>query len=331
MTCCKDDNALSGITEVLFTDGLGGLEKAVAMLVNEAMRIERSKHLNVEAYERSEDRRGYANGFKDKVLKTRIGALDLKIPQTRDCDFYPSFLQKGIRSERALICTLAEMYIEGVSTRKVQKILDAMCGFNVSSSDVSRATKSLDDELNKWRNRSLGRYIYLLLDARYEKIRYGGAVVDCAILTAIGIDESGRRSIIGISVKISEQEIHWREFLQSLQERGLHGVKLIISDAHAGLKAAKQAVFPSIPWQRCQFHLQQNAQSYVPKISMKEDVAFDIRSIFNAPNLDEAKRLLNINVKKYEQTAPKLSEWMAGNIPEGLTFSTRTLDKNKNQ
>jgi len=211
------------------------------------------------------------------------------------------------------------MYIEGVSTRKVQKILDEMCGFNVSSSDVSRATKSLDDELNKWRNRPLGRYIYLLLDARYEKIRYGGAVVDCAVLTAIGIDESGRRSIIGISVKISEQEIHWREFLQSLQERGLHGVELITSDAHAGLKAAKQAVFPSIPWQRCQFHLQQNAQSYVPKISMKEDVAFDIRSIFNAPNLDEAKRLLNINAKKYEQTAPKLSAWMAGNIPEGLT------------
>jgi putative transposase len=319
MTCCKDDNALSKIIEVLFTDGLGGLEKAVAMLVNEAMRIERSKHLNAESYERSKDRLGYANGFKDKVLKTRIGALDLKIPQTRDCDFYPSFLQKGIRSERALICTLAEMYIEGVSTRKVQKILDEMCGFNVSSSDVSRATKSLDDELNKWRNRPLGRYIYLLLDARYEKIRYGGAVVDCAVLTAIGIDESGRRSIIGISVKISEQEIHWREFLQSLQERGLHGVELITSDAHPGLKAAKQAVFPSIPWQRCQFHLQQNAQSYVPKISMKEDVAFDIRSIFNAPNLDEAKRLLNINVKKYEQTAPKLSAWMSGNIPEGLT------------
>jgi transposase-like protein len=199
MTCCKDDNILSKITEVLFADGLDGLEQVVAMLVNEAMRIERNKHLNVEAYERSEDRRGYANGFKDKTLKTRIGALDLKIPQTRDCDFYPSFLQKGIRSERALICTIAKMYIEGVSTRKVKKILDEMCGFNVSSSDVSRATKSLDGELNKWRNRPLGRYIYLSLDARYEKIRYDESVIDCAILTAIGIDESGRRSIIGVS------------------------------------------------------------------------------------------------------------------------------------
>ena len=318
MTHQNNNIVLSEITEILFNDGLGGLDKAVTKLINEAMRIERNKHLNAEEYERSEDRRGYANGFKDKTLKTRIGALDLKIPQTRSCDFYPAFLQKGLRSERAFICTIAEMYIEGVSTRKVQKILDEMCGFNVSSSDVSRATKHLDEELNQWRNRPLGKYVYLFLDARYEKVRHGGAVVDCAVLVAIGVNELGKRSILGVSVKLSEQEVHWREFLQNLQERGLHGVELMISDAHAGLKAAKQAIFPSIPWQRCQFHLQQIAQSYVPKKSMKEDVAFDIRSIFNAPNIDEAKRLLAINVKKYEPVASELAKWMANNIPEGL-------------
>ncbi len=322
MTCRENNNTLSEITEILSNEGMDGLNTAISILVNEAMQIERSRHLKAEPYERSNDRQDYANGFKDKKLKTRVGALDLKIPQVRSSNFYPSFLEKGLRSERALTLSMAEMYVNGVSTRKVQNIMEQLCGFNVSSSDVSRAAKLLDDELGNWRKRPLGVYKYLFLDARYEKIRYEGRVIDCAILIAIGIGEDGKRDILGVSAKLSEQEVHWRDFLQDLQSRGLHGIELIISDAHSGLKAAKKAIFPSVSWQRCQFHLQQNAQSYVPKKSLKKQVAFDIRSIFNAPNIDEAERLLKLMSQKYEKDAPKLSEWMVDNLPEGFTVFT---------
>ena len=320
MTCHENNSVLSEITEIIFKDGMNGVDKAVSIIINEAMRVDRNRHLNVEPYERSEKRQDYANGFKDKTLKTRIGEIDLKIPQVRNCDFYPSFLEKGLRSERALTTAIAEMYVNGVSTRKVQNIIEQMCGFDVTSSDVSRASKSLDEELEKWRNRPLGLYKYLFLDARYEKIRYESSVIDCAVLVALGVDENGKRDVLGVSIKLSEQEAHWRDFLQSLQARGLHGIELIISDAHAGLKAAKKAVFPSVKWQRCHFHLQQNAQSYVPKKALKEQVAFDIRSIFNAPSQPEAERLLKLTSQKYEKDAPALSKWMLDNLPEGFTF-----------
>ena len=160
--------------------------------------------------------------------------------------------------------------------------------------------------------------VYLIFDARYEKVRHGGHVIDNAVLIGYGIDESGKKHVLGVSVSLSEAEVHWRNFFESLVKRGLHGTELIVSDAHSGLKAARRAVFPSIPWQRCQFHLQQNAQSYVPKLSMKKSVAKDIKDIFNAPNLNEAKRLLQLTVDKYRAKAPKLSDWMENNLIEGF-------------
>ena len=205
------------------------------------------------------------------------------------------------------------------STRKVNAILEGMCGFEVTSMDVSRSAKLLDEEFSKWRSRALGQYSYLVLDARYEKVRQGGSVVDSAVLVAYGIDIKGMRHVLGVSVSLSEAEVHWRAFLESLVSRGLHGLTLITSDAHSGLKAALRAVFPSVPWQRCQFHLQQNAQAYVPKQSMKKEVAEDIRIIFNTPNREEADRQLKMAITKYEKTAPQLSQWMENAIPEGLT------------
>ena len=326
MTCRENNSALSEITEIIFNEGMSGLDTAISILINEAMQIDRSKHLKAGPYERSAERQGYANGFKNKKFKTRVGALDLKIPQVRNCDFYPSFLEKGLRSERSLNLSIAEMYVNGVSTRKVQNIIEQLCGFDISSSEVSRAAKLLDEELEKWRIRPLGFYKYLFLDARYEKIRYEGRVIDCAILVAIGVGEDGKRDILGMSAKLSEQEVHWRSFLQDLQTRGLHGLELITSDAHSGLKAAKRAIFPSVPWQRCQFHLQQNAQSYVPKKSLKGEVAFDIRSIFNAPSQVEAERFLKLTATKYEKEAPGLAKWMLDNLPEGFTVFTFPAD-----
>jgi transposase-like protein len=319
MTIEINDTGFSSLAKVLSEQGLEGLGSAVEILINEAMKIERTKHINAQLYERSEMRSGYANGFKPKQLNTRIGALNLQVPQVRNGDFYPSFLERGLRSERALSLSLAEMYIQGVSTRKVGAILEEMCGFEVSSQDVSRASKLLDEEFIKWRERPLGQYVYLILDARYEKVRQGGQVIDSAVLIAYGVDCLGARHVLGLSILLSEAEVHWRKFLESLVTRGLHGVQLITSDAHSGLKSALKAVFPSVPWQRCQFHLQQNAQSYVPKQNMKKEVSEDIRTIFNAPNKVEADRQLSLMISKYEKTAPKLSEWMENAIPEGLT------------
>ena len=187
-----------------------------------------------------------------------------------------------MRSERALKCAIAEMYVKGVSTRKVTAVMSELCGLEVSSTQVSRATRLLDEELNEWRNRPLGEVPYVFLDARYEKVRHGGAVVSCAVLMAFGVDESGRRTVLGVSVSLSEAEVHWRDFFASLQARGLSGVRLLISDDHAGLKAAREARFPGLPWQRCQFHLQQNAGHYVPRLEMRREVATDLRAIFES-------------------------------------------------
>lgn len=319
INCVLNGTLSTELLEVIMTHGMEGLPRAIEILYNEAMIIERSRHLGAGHYEHSNDRSDYANGYKPKALHSRVGKLDLQVPQVRKGDFYPSFLEKGLRSERALKAALAEMYIQGVSTRDVSKIIEELCGFEVTSTEVSRATKLLDEEFAKWRSRDLGEYEYLYLDARYEKVRNAGSVVDLAVITAIGVMGSGKREVLGLSVRLSEAEVHWRGFLEDLQKRGLHGVKLIISDAHAGLKAARKAVFPSIPWQRCQFHLQQNAQQYVPKRSMKKEVAADIRSIFNAANDKEADRLLKINIDKYSVKAPQLSKWMETNIAEGLT------------
>jgi len=248
-----------------------------------------------------------------------MGALELAVSQTRDSQFYPSSIEKGIRSERALKVALTEMYLQGVSTRKVAKITEQLCGFEVSSASLSRTAADLDEELEKWRHRPLDCFPYVFLDARYEKIRHGGAVVSAAVLIAIGVDTAGVRHILGVSVALSEAEVHWREFLRSLQSRGLHGVLLFTSDKHEGLKSGLRTVFPSVPWQRCQFHLQQNAQSYVPRQDMKKKVAADTRHIFNTPDLSEAKRLLEITIEKWKKSAPKLAAWMEENIDEGLT------------
>jgi transposase-like protein len=294
------------------------MAEAVRIMLNEAMRIERSRVIEAEPYQRTERRKGYANGFKPKTVDTRLGAITFEVPQTRNVEFYPSALEKGVRSERALKLAIAEMYVQGVSTRKVTEVMQQLCGLDVSSAQVSRATQLLDEELTAWRQRPIGEIPYLVLDARYEKVRHGGSVVSCAVLIAVGITPKGHRSLLGVSVSLSEAEVHWREFLGSLQERGLHGIKLIICDDHTGLKAARQARFAGVPWQRCQFHLQQNAGHYVPRVEMRSDLAADLRAVFDAPDRAEADHRLEMAVRKYEKSAPKLTTWLSDNVPDGL-------------
>jgi putative transposase len=215
---------------------------------------------------------------------------------------------------------MAEMYVQGVSTRKVSKIIEELCGHQVSSAQVSACTAKLDVELQLWRERPLGNFPYLIFDARYEKVRHAGLLVDCAMLIAMGIGTDGKRTILGVSVALSEAEVHWRDFFSSLVARGLHGSTFIVSDAHPGMAAARQAVFPSVPWQRCQFHLQQNAQAYVPRLDMRTSVAADIRSIFTCPDLPSAQARLKERVLFYSKSAPKLASWMEHNLPQGFTI-----------
>jgi len=305
--------------QLLAEHGFDGLAEVIELLLNEVMKIERCEALGAAPYQRTEQRRGYANGFKDKTVHSRIGDLHLDVPQTRDVDFYPQALERGIRSERALTAALAEMYVQGVSTRKVSKIVHELCGHEVSSSTVSRLTTGLDEELQRWRERPLSDVPYLILDARYEHVRRGGTVVDMALLVAIGITADGHRTVLGVSVSDSEAEVHWREFFKSLLARGLCGVRYIVSDAHEGLKAARQACFAGVPWQRCQFHVMQNALRYIPSEAMQEEVVADLRDIFDAPDRAEADRRLRRAVEKYADAAPKLADWMETNIPESLT------------
>ena len=306
------------LLEQIAAQGFEALPELIRIVVNAAMRMERQNYLGVAPYQRSPERRGHSNGFKDHTERTRLGAITFDIPQVREGGFFPQALEKGLRSERALTMALAEMYVQGVSTRKVTAIVEQLCGSSVSSSQVSRAAQLLDETLEAWRKRPLGEMVYLYLDARYEKVRQDGQIRDAAVLIATAVDPTGHRQVLGVSVALSEQEVHWRAFLQSLVARGLRGLQLIISDDHAGLKAARQAVFGAVPWQRCQFHLQQNAQAYVPRKEMQAEVAGDIRMIFNAPDRTTANEYLTRTVQKYAKSASKLADWLERSIPEGL-------------
>jgi transposase-like protein len=307
------------VVQALAEHGFDGMAQAIELLLNECMKIERQQALGVGPYQRGEARRGQANGFKPKRLKTRVGPLELAVPQVRGAKFYPRALERGSRSEKALRLALAEMYVQGVSTSKVTRITEELCGCEISSSDVSRATALLDAEFHKWRTRPLGQVKYLILDARYEKVRHGGSIVDCAVFTAIGIDPEGRRSVLGVSVSLSEAEVHWREFFKSLIERGLYGVELITSDAHAGLKEARKACFNGVPWQRCQFHLMRNALAHVPQQEMKREVIDNLHSVFDSADERTAGEQLRRVIGKYQKSAPKLAQWLEENVPESLT------------
>jgi transposase-like protein len=317
------------LTNLLAEKGLEAVPELLRVLINNAMQAERSKYLQAEEYERSDDRKGHANGYKPKTVKTRMGEITFSVPQVREGGFYPAALEKGLRSERALVITLAEMYIQGVSTRKVKAITEQLCGVEISAMQVSRAVAQLDAVLQEWRERPLGEITYLYVDARYEKVRQSGQVRDAAVLMATGITPQGERQVLGVSVSLSEHESHWKSFLKGLKERGMKDVKLVISDDHEGLGAARRAVLGSVPWQRCHFHLQQNAGAYVSKQAMRMEVAADIRSMFNAPDRKTAEEFLQAAIQKYAVSAPRLSAWLEENLSEGFTVFDFPLEHRK--
>ena len=322
MTPDRDEGITLGadFLEEIINNGTGMMRQVFEKLFNETMKIERNQFLGAGLHERNPERIGHANGYKPKSINTKAGTLELAIPQVRGLGFYPASIERGCRSEKALKLAIAEMYIQGVSTRRVSKITEARCGTEISSTQVSRMSVVIDDELKKFRERPLARFPYVFLDARYEKVRRDGCLQDAAVLIAIGVNPSGNSEVLGVSIAISEAEPHWRKFLTSLQKRGLMGLELVISDDHVGLKKARRAVFPSVKWQRCQFHMSQNAQSHAPTMAMRIEVGCAMRDIFSQATKDDAITMKNRMVSKFAKRAPAFARWLEENIEEGLTI-----------
>jgi transposase-like protein len=325
MTLELDTTSSERVMEALSEHGLDGISKVLATLLNETMKAERSMALGAKPYERSEERKGYANGFKPKTMLTRYGKLELQIPQARGLSFYPKSLEKGCRSEKALKLAIAEMYVKGVSTRRVAAITEELCGHKISSNQVSKISKILDKEVQDFKNRRLEYFPYVYLDARYERVRVGGLTRDCAVLIAIGINHEGKREVLGFSVSLSEAQTHWTEFLKSLVKRKLYGVEYIVSDDHKGLRNAILEVFSHAKWQRCQFHYAQNAQHYAGSKAMKPEIAQAIRDIFNSGNIDDARRKASEVVEQFEHTNPAFAHWLDDSIEE--TFSVYEIPR----
>jgi len=308
------------IMEQFAKNGIDQLKISLEKLFNQLMLAEREETVKASPYERTDERKGYCNGFKNKKLLTKSGELDLQVPQVRNLEFYPSCLEKGAKVEQALKLALAEAYVQGVSTRKMTALTEELCGKEISSTQVSRFSEVLDEEVKKFKERPLGSYKYVYLDADYEKVRYEGSVQSLAVLKAVGVNQEGIREILGISCSLSEAEVHWRAFLESLSERGIHGIELIISDSHKGLRAALQAIFPSVRWQRCLFHLAQNAGSYAPNKSMRAAIAQSVREIYTAVDREEAEMRLRKVVERFKDKASKFCDWLEEHFIEGLTF-----------
>jgi transposase-like protein len=250
-----------------------GLKQLLELLTNLVMREEVTSHLGAAPHQRSAQRQGHRNGVKPRTLNTRVGELELSVPQVRGCDAYhPSMFNKWQRSERALLVACAEMYFQGVSTRNVREVLEAMCHGDISSMTVSRVAGEVDEKLSQFKDRRLDAmaYPYLMIDARYEKVRVEGKVVSQAVLVVMGVTLDGRKEILDFCVGDSESEATWGGIFRRLKDRGLSGVKLVVSDAHAGIRAAMKRHFQGVAWQRCRVHFKRELGRKVSYKVLKE-------------------------------------------------------------
>jgi len=296
------------------------LRSMVERLVQEALEAEMEETLGAAKGERSAERRGYRSGHYTRGLITRVGKLELQVPQDRQGQFSTAIFERYQRSEKALVSSLAEMYIQGVSTRKVKAITEELCGHAFSASTVSSINKSLDGELKRFADRRLEQeYPYLVLDARYEKVRLNGIIQSQAVLVAIGINWEGRREVLGVELANRESHNTWREFLAGLKTRGLRGVELVITDDHRGLKKALVEVLSEAAWQRCYVHFLRNALDYLPR-KADDDCLMELRWLYDRRSLEEAQRDLGQWLKRWAKRYPRLCAWVEENIEETFTF-----------
>jgi transposase-like protein len=291
-------------------DGFGGedfLRELVQRTVQQVLEAEMTSFLGAESYQRNDVRRGWRNGFKPRTLKTRVGELELMVPKDRDGQFQTELFERYQRSEKAFVAALLQMYIEGVSTRKVTAITEALCGLEVSKSQVSALTQKLDAEVAEWRMRPLSdEYPYLIFDARYEKVRRGGSVVSQGVLVAIGISAAGYREVLGCWVAESESEASWGAVFSELKQRGLRGVRYVVSDDHAGMVRAIERHFQGAVWQRCQVHFVRNALSLCGR-QQRPLVLRLMKLVTETATREAAKAALAAAIAELEKKAPKVA------------------------
>lgn len=275
------------------------------VLVQSLMEAEVAADIGAERYERNAERVNQRNGYRERRWDTRVGTLDLKIPKLRKGSYFPSLLEPRKRAEKALLSVVQEAYVHGVSTRKVDDLVEALGMKGISKSEVSRICKELDETVLAFKNRYLeGEYPYVWFDATFPKVREGGRVCGMALVVAIGIRETGEREVLGFDLGMSEDGAFWTAFLRQLVSRGLRGVKLAISDAHEGLRKSIAEVLAGASWQRCRVHFMRNILSQVPK-SSQAMVSSIVRTIFAQPNQSAAKEQLRLVVQQLERKFPK--------------------------
>jgi len=297
--------------------------------LQEILEAEMTEALQAEKGERTSDRLGYRSGHYERRLVTRIGVLELRVPQDRAGRFSTELFERYQRSEKALVSALAEMYVKGVSTRKVKAITEELCGHSFSASTISEATARLDESLKAFFERRLAEpFPYLILDARYERVRESGVIASQAVLVAIGVDWEGRRQVLGVELANRESRSSWRQFLAGLRDRGLHGVEYVFSDDHAGLKAAIREILPEAAWQRCYVHFLRNALDYVPR-KVDDDCLMELRWFYDRRELAEVRRDIAQWVTKWQGKYAKLVAWVEENVEETLTYYRLPLAHHK--
>jgi len=306
--------------KALLADDEAFLREVVRSALQEVLEAEMAEAVGAGKGERTASRLGYRSGYYGRTLITRVGKLELRVPQDRDGRFSTELFERYQRSERALVAALAEMYVQGVSTRKVKAITEELCGHSFSASAISAINKKLDESLAQFASRRLSEgFPYLILDARYEKVREAGVIASQAVLVAIGVDWDGRRQVLGVDLANRESRSSWRDFLMGLRERGLAGVEFVVADDHAGLKAAIREVLPEAAYQRCYVHFLRNALDYVPR-KVDDDCLQELRWIYDRRDLAEARTDLAAWIGKWQSTYPRLVAWVEENIEETLSF-----------
>ena len=319
MTKSEAKPTIAAVNE-LFSKSPDGLREIVRAVMQEMLEAEMTDALGAEKGERTAARLGYRSGSYTRPLVTRVGKLELRVPQDRDGRFSTELFERYQRSEQALVATLAEMYVQGVSTRKVKAITEELCGHSFSASAISAINKRLDESLDAFANRPLAEpFPYLILDARYEKVRDGGVVMSQAVLIAIGIDWDGRRQIVAVEMANRESRSSWKDFLLGLRRRGLTGVELVVADDHAGLRSAIREVLPEAAFQRCYVHFLRNALDHLPR-KADDDCLQELRWLYDRRSIEEARQDLAAWIAKWGSRYPKLVNWVEETIEETLTF-----------
>ena len=316
----KKDNASAVDWKAIMEGQKDFLKPLVQEVLQQVLEAEMDEALGADRHERTAGRLGYRSGHYRRNLVTRVGRLELRVPQDRQGRFSTELFSRYQRSEQALVSALAEMYVQGVSTRKVKAVTEELCGHEFSASTVSEINQGLDARLAEFAGRRLEEADpYLIVDARYEKVREAGLIRSRAVQIAIGINWDGRREVLGVELANRETESSWRKFLEGLRQRGLHGVEFVVSDDHAGLRRAIQELLPEAAWQRCYVHFLRNALDYLPR-KADDDCLTELRWLYDRQNLQEARRDLAAWLQKWQGKYPKLCDWVENNIEDTLTF-----------